>query len=56
LRGLKGHIADLGVLGGENLDLGPLIGHSDEILVDLKDHKLLNNGLFLATICCVPRR
>jgi transcriptional regulator with XRE-family HTH domain len=33
LRGLEGHIADLGVLGGENLDLGPLIGHSSSSIM-----------------------
>jgi hypothetical protein len=48
LRGFEADIAQLGVLGGENVDLGPLVGHSDEILVDLKDHRLVNNGLFLA--------
>jgi transcriptional regulator with XRE-family HTH domain len=48
LRGLEADITQLGVLGGENVDLGPLIGHSDEILVDLKDHRLVHNGLFLA--------
>jgi transcriptional regulator with XRE-family HTH domain len=50
LRGFEADIAQLGVLGGENADLGPLIGHSDEILVDLKDHRLVNNGLFLAQV------
>jgi hypothetical protein len=50
LRGFEADIAQLGVLGGENVDLGPLVGHSDEILVDLKDHRLVNNGLFLAQV------
>jgi transcriptional regulator with XRE-family HTH domain len=50
LSGLEADIADLGVLGGESLDLGPLIGHSDEILVDLKDHALVKNGLFIAQV------
>jgi transcriptional regulator with XRE-family HTH domain len=50
LRGFEADIDYLGVLGGENVDLGPLIGQSDEILVDLKDHQLVNNGLFLAQV------
>jgi transcriptional regulator with XRE-family HTH domain len=50
LRGFEADIAQLGVLGGENVDLGPLVGQSDEILVDLKDHKLVNNGMFLTQI------
>jgi transcriptional regulator with XRE-family HTH domain len=50
LRGLEADAADLGVLGGENVDLGPLIGRSDEVLVDLKDHALVKNGLFIAQV------
>ena len=45
LHGVDADAAQLGVLGGENVDL-----QSDEILVDLKDHKLVNNGMFLAQI------
>lgn len=47
LRGFEANIADLVVMGGEKVDLGPLIDHSDEILVDMKDHKLVNGCLFL---------
>ncbi|MGY4608595.1 hypothetical protein ACVW16_007007 [Bradyrhizobium sp. USDA 4474] len=47
LRGFEANIADLVVMGGEKVDLGPLIGHSDEILVDMRDHKLVNGCLFL---------
>jgi transcriptional regulator with XRE-family HTH domain len=50
LRGFEVDIAQLGVLGGENVDLGPLVGHSDEVLVDLKDHTLVKNGLFMAQV------
>ncbi|SRR5258708_4584593 len=50
LRGFEADIGQLAVLGGENVDLGPLVGQSDEILIDLKDHKLVNNGMFLAQI------
>jgi hypothetical protein len=50
LRSFDADIAHLGVLGGENVHLGPLIGQSDEILVNLKDHLLVNNGLFLAQV------
>jgi transcriptional regulator with XRE-family HTH domain len=50
LRGFEADIDHLGVLGGEDIDLGPLIGRSDEVLVDLKDHELVNNGLFLAQV------
>jgi transcriptional regulator with XRE-family HTH domain len=42
--------SQLGVLASEGCDVGPLIGRSDEILLDLKDHKLVNNGLFLAQV------
>jgi hypothetical protein len=50
LAGFEADVADLGVLGGENVDLGPLIGHSDEVLVDLKDQTLVKNGLFIAEV------
>jgi transcriptional regulator with XRE-family HTH domain len=50
LAGFEADVADLGVLGGENVDLGPLIGQSDEVLVDLKDHTLVKNGLFIARV------
>jgi hypothetical protein len=50
LTGFDADVADLGVLGGENVDLGPLIGRSDEVLVDLKDQKLVNKGLFIAQV------
>jgi transcriptional regulator with XRE-family HTH domain len=50
LVGFEADVADLGVLGGENVDLGPLIGRSDEVLVDLKDHTLVKNGLFIAQV------
>src|ERR1700722_4782160 len=50
LAGFEADVADLGVLGGENVDLGPLIGHSDEVLVNLKDHTLIKNGLFVARV------
>ena|ERR1700737_4075140 len=43
-------VADLGVLGGEDVDLGPLVGHSGEALVDLKDRTLVKNGLFIAQV------
>jgi transcriptional regulator with XRE-family HTH domain len=50
LRGFEADVAGLGVLGGENVDLGPIIGHTDEVLVDLKDQKLVNKGLFIAQV------
>jgi transcriptional regulator with XRE-family HTH domain len=50
LRGVEADVADLGVLGGESVDLGPIVGHSDEVLVDLKDHALVNNALFIAQV------
>ncbi len=50
LSGFKADIAQLGVLAGDRVDLGPIIGRSDEILVDLKDHKLVDKGLFLAQV------
>jgi transcriptional regulator with XRE-family HTH domain len=50
LDNVEADVADLGVLGGENVDLGPLIGRSDEVLVDLKDHTLVKNGLFIAQV------
>jgi hypothetical protein len=40
-------VLNMGVLEGKNLDLGPNVGHSGEVLVDLKDHSLVNDGLFL---------
>jgi transcriptional regulator with XRE-family HTH domain len=50
LHGVDADAAQLGVLGGENVDSGPLIGSSDEVLVDLKDQKLVKNGLFIAQV------
>ena len=50
LRGFEGNAADLAVVGDENLDLGPLVGPSGEVLVDLKDHRLVNGCLFLAQV------
>jgi transcriptional regulator with XRE-family HTH domain len=50
LHGFQSDRAQLGVLGGENIDLGPLVGHSGEVLVDLRDHRLVNNGVFLAQV------
>ena len=50
LDNVEADVADLGVLGGENVDLGPVIGRSDEVLVDLKDHTLVKNGLFIAQV------
>jgi len=50
LSGFDADVSQLGVLEGENEGIGPLVGHSDEILLDLKDHKLANNGLFLAQV------
>jgi hypothetical protein len=50
LDGVDADAAHLGILGGENVDLGPLVGRSDEVLVDLKDHALVNNGLFIAQV------
>jgi transcriptional regulator with XRE-family HTH domain len=50
LRGFEANIADLGVLAGENVDLGSLVGHSDEVLVDLKDQAFVRNGLFIAQV------
>jgi hypothetical protein len=37
-------------LGGEDVDLGPLIGRSDQVLVDLKDHTLVKDGVFIAQV------
>lgn len=50
LTGLEREVSELGVLAGQSADVGPMIGHSDEILLDLKDHKLVNNGFFLAQV------
>jgi transcriptional regulator with XRE-family HTH domain len=50
LHGFKSNVAQLGVLGGKNVDLGPLVGRSGEVLVDLKDHKLVQNGVFLVQV------
>jgi transcriptional regulator with XRE-family HTH domain len=50
LAGFEADVTDLGVLGGEKIDLGPLVGPSDEVLVDLKDHTLVQNGLFIARV------
>jgi hypothetical protein len=50
LRGFEANVADLAVVGDENLDLGPLVGPSGEVLVDLKDHGLVNGCLFLAQV------
>jgi transcriptional regulator with XRE-family HTH domain len=50
LSGLNADVADLGVLGGESFDLGAYVGRSDEVLVDLKDHTLVKNGLFIAKV------
>jgi hypothetical protein len=50
LAGFEADVADLGVLGGEKIDLGPLVGPSDEVLIDLKDHTLVKNGLFIAQV------
>jgi transcriptional regulator with XRE-family HTH domain len=50
LEGLETDLTDLGVLSGQNIDPGPLIGPLDEVLVDLKDHKPVNNGLFIAQV------
>lgn len=50
LSGLERDVSELGVLAGQSDDAGPMIGPSDEILLDLKDHKLVNNGFFLAQV------
>lgn len=50
LSDLEADASELGVLAGQSGGAGPMIGHSDEILLDLKDHKLANNGLFLAQV------
>jgi transcriptional regulator with XRE-family HTH domain len=50
LHGFEAHVSDLGVLRGEIVDMGPLVGPSDEVLVDLRDHQLVNNGLFVAQV------
>jgi transcriptional regulator with XRE-family HTH domain len=50
LSGVEADVTDLGILGAENVDLGPLIARSDEVLVDLKDHTLVKNGLFIAKV------
>jgi transcriptional regulator with XRE-family HTH domain len=50
LAGFEADILDLGVLGGEDVDLGPLIGRSDQVLVDLKDHTLVKDGVFIAQV------
>lgn len=41
---------DLGVLTRETVDLGGLIGPSDQVLVDLQDQKLIDGGLFIAQV------
>jgi transcriptional regulator with XRE-family HTH domain len=46
----EANISDLGVIAGKDLDMRPFVGPSDEILVDLKDHKLVNDGLFIAQV------
>jgi transcriptional regulator with XRE-family HTH domain len=50
LDGLEANVSDLGVLAGAKVDLGPLVGPSGEVLVDLKDHALVNNALFIAQV------
>jgi transcriptional regulator with XRE-family HTH domain len=50
LTSFEADLADLGVLRAENIDLGPLTGPSDEVLVDLKDRTLIKNGLFIAQV------
>jgi transcriptional regulator with XRE-family HTH domain len=50
LSGFEADEADLGILRAESVDLGPLIGRSDEVLVDPKDHTLVRNGLFIAQV------
>ena len=30
--------------------MGSLIGHSDEVLIDLKDHTLVGNALFIVQV------
>jgi hypothetical protein len=50
LAGFEAEILDLGVLGGEDIDLGPLIGHSDQVLVNLKDRTLVKDGVFIAQV------
>jgi hypothetical protein len=50
LERFEGDVHDLGALGGRNVDLGPIVGNSGEVLVDLKDQTLVHEGLFLAQI------
>ena len=50
LSDLEANVNDLGVLSGENPDMRPLLGPSDDVLVDLKDHKLVKDGLFIAQV------
>jgi hypothetical protein len=35
---------------GKDLDVRPFVGLSDQVLVDLKDHNLVNDGLFIAQV------
>jgi transcriptional regulator with XRE-family HTH domain len=50
LSGVKSSVDNLGVLTGQSVDTRPLIGLSDEILVDLADHALVEDGLFLVQV------
>jgi transcriptional regulator with XRE-family HTH domain len=50
LAGFEADIPDLRVLAGEDVDLGPLVGHSDQVLVNLKDHTLVKDGVFIAQV------
>jgi len=50
LEGTEANISDLGVVAGKDVDMRPLIGRSDEVLVDFKDQKLVHDGLFMIQV------
>lgn len=45
---LRGKHQRFGRYTGKDLDERPFVGLSDQVLVDLKDHNLVNGGLFIA--------
>jgi hypothetical protein len=49
-RGIEADVANFGVLAGGGLDLGSLLGHSDEVLIDLKEHTPVGNALFIVQV------
>jgi transcriptional regulator with XRE-family HTH domain len=50
LNGSEAKGGELGVIAGKDVDMRPLIGRSDEVLVDFKDQKLVNDGLFMVQV------